>query len=237
MRTRWRTAPAGILLAFSLCAQTNPALEGSRPSGIFWRYRAPQFPPPKLENTPRLDSLVRAGNLYLSLQDAIALALENNLDIAAQRYTAPIAGTDLLRAQGGGVLRGLTLTVNELPLGVGGPGSPLLNAAAGNTLGASTVLTNVPDTFPLVGASTNLSIAGQIPLSTGPALPVYDPTLTGQLFWQQQSTPQTSSQLVGTPTFDAHTWNANLGYAQGFSPGTQFGVSFLNQFQGQTHPA
>ena len=235
MATRLAVA-AGFLLACSLYAQTGAAIEPSRPAGIFWRYKSPDFPQSPLENSSRLDSLLRAGNLYLSLQDAIALALENNLDIAAQRYTGPMARTDVQRAEGGGLLRGLTLTVNELPAGVGGPGSPLLNAAAGTTLGASTVLTNVPDTFPLVGATTNLSIAGQTPLSNGPVLPMYDPSLVGQLTWQQSSQPQSSSQLIGTPTYDTHTWNPNLIYQQGFSPGTQFQVDFLNQFQGGNSP-
>ena len=58
--------------------------------------------PVKLTNTPRLESLVRAGNLYLSVQDVIALVLENNIDIAIQRYGPPLAREVLRRAQGGG---------------------------------------------------------------------------------------------------------------------------------------
>src|SRR6266571_5208278 len=64
-------------------------------------------PPAKLTNSPRLESLVRAGNLYLSAQDVIALVLENNLDIAIQRY-GPLLGREVLRrAEGGGLLRGV----------------------------------------------------------------------------------------------------------------------------------
>src|SRR3981189_368782 len=61
--------------------------------------------PVKLTNTPRLESLVRAGNLYLSVQDVIALVLENNLDIAIQRYGPFMAQEVLRRASGGGLLR------------------------------------------------------------------------------------------------------------------------------------
>src|SRR4051812_12601582 len=56
-------------------------------------YKAREVPPPNRANSPRIDSLLRAGNLYLSLQDAIALTLENNLDIAIQRYAPLIADT------------------------------------------------------------------------------------------------------------------------------------------------
>src|ERR1700742_4844540 len=61
--------------------------------------------PAKLENTPRLESLVRGGNLYLSVQDVIALALENNIDIAVQRYGPLLAREVLRRTQGGQPLR------------------------------------------------------------------------------------------------------------------------------------
>jgi hypothetical protein len=61
--------------------------------------------PANLTNTPRLESLVRAGNLYLSVRDVIALTLENNLDIAIQRYGPYMAREVLRRADGGGLLR------------------------------------------------------------------------------------------------------------------------------------
>ena len=61
--------------------------------------------PAELTNSPRLESLVRGGNLYLSVQDVIALALENNLDIAVQRYSPFLAREVLRRAEGGGFLR------------------------------------------------------------------------------------------------------------------------------------
>ena len=82
--------------------------------------------PVDLSNSPRIQQLLRAGNIYLSLSDAIALAIENNLDIELERYTLPAADTELLRAKGGGVLRGLTYNVFEVPVGVGGPASPLV---------------------------------------------------------------------------------------------------------------
>src|SRR5881296_323039 len=68
----------------------------------------------------RIESLLRGGNLYLSLQDAIALALENNLDVELQRFGPRFVETDLLRSKGGGALRGIPLTASEPPPGLGG---------------------------------------------------------------------------------------------------------------------
>ena len=76
-------------------------------------YRRHEIGAVNLSNSNRLDSLVRAGILYLSLQDTIALALENNLDIELQRYGAQIADASLLRAKAGGLLRGTTSAVTS----------------------------------------------------------------------------------------------------------------------------
>ncbi|HUB19773.1 MAG TPA: hypothetical protein VL990_14120, partial [Acidobacteriaceae bacterium] len=56
-------------------------------------YRPSFVPPVDLHNSPRLENLIRDGKLYLSLQDAIALAIENNLDLASFRYNLPTALT------------------------------------------------------------------------------------------------------------------------------------------------
>jgi outer membrane protein len=82
---------------------------------------APYFPihvaPPVLTNSPRLDQLIQDGKLMLSLDDAVSLALENNLDIAVQRYVPWIAETDLLRAKAGGIARGIGGTGTATALG------------------------------------------------------------------------------------------------------------------------
>src|SRR5260370_21617669 len=70
----------------------------------------------QFQNSPRVHELIRAGNLYLSLQDALAIAIENNLDIELQRYILPVAATDVLRPQCGVVVRGLHYTFSELPV-------------------------------------------------------------------------------------------------------------------------
>lgn len=91
------------------------------PRGLFRSYRASSISPVDLSNSGRLESLLRAGKIYLSLQDAIALALENNLDIAAQRYGPLIAEQDLKRAKSGGLNRGISQTIQQGPASAPAP--------------------------------------------------------------------------------------------------------------------
>src|SRR5258708_37961484 len=95
--------PAGPVPQNTPITQPVPELNYSKPASHFPNPIAPYMPrhlaPPNLANTARIDSLLRDGKLYLSLNDAIVLGLENNLDIAIARYTLNIADTDILRAR------------------------------------------------------------------------------------------------------------------------------------------
>ena len=71
-------------------------------------------------NSVRLTDLVKDGKIYLSLSDAMALAIENNYDIAIARYNLDIADTDILRAKAGAVLRGVNSGVISNTLGGAG---------------------------------------------------------------------------------------------------------------------
>ncbi|MGA7157644.1 MAG: TolC family protein, partial [Acidobacteriaceae bacterium] len=83
-------------------------------------YTPTYYPEPRLSNTPRLDDLLRDGKIYLSLSDAVTLALENNYDIAIARINLDIADTDLLRARAGGSLRGVNTGIVANTLGGSG---------------------------------------------------------------------------------------------------------------------
>src|SRR5262244_780557 len=107
-----------LLTIAPIVAQTSESEAGhsSFLSRVTSPYRPHEVAPVNLSNTDRLDKLLRAGILYLSLQDTIALALENNLDIELQRYGAQITDASLLRAKAGGLLRGVTTAVTQGPL-------------------------------------------------------------------------------------------------------------------------
>src|ERR1700734_986486 len=114
--------------------------------------------PAKLTNTSRLDSLIRAGNLYLTAQDVIALALENNVDIAIQRYGPYLAREVLRRAQGGGALRDIGQPIAP------GPTSVSLEGVNVNSVG-------------LGENSSGVSCGGGIVVQYGAQPPPLDPLL------------------------------------------------------------
>jgi outer membrane protein TolC len=185
------------------------------------------------DNSRRLRELLRAGSLYLSLEDAIALAIENNLDVELQRFGMPEGDSELLRAQGGGVVRGLGFTLAEVPAGVGGPISPLVTdrAVIGNATNGTTVSANALELGVLGAQQVNYSMQGTLPQSSGTAIPIYDPYLTGQLNWSHTTTPENYFQSYGTNTLVSNAVEANAGFQQGFGTGGQVSASFDNLHQ------
>ncbi len=203
-------------------------------SSLFAQSGLPNMSRPlNFQNSARVHDLIRAGDLYLSLQDALALAIENNLDIELQRFTLPAAESDLLRARGGGVVRGLNYTVLEAPAGVGGPISQLLTnpAASGRATAGSSVSTSDIALGLLAGQQANYSMQGTIPQSTGTLVPLFDPALVGQLNWTHTTTPQANSVTTGTPALVSSSTLANVGIQQGFSSGAVAGLNFNNNRQ------
>lgn len=223
------TLPAQILiLCLSSAAQAPP--EGSGTPGL----RLPKsYPPPSFQNSPRVRDLIRAGHMYLSQADALALAIENNLDVELDRFSFRAAETDVVRASGGGLLRGVPFVVAEAPTGVGGPLSPVVTNPASSTsvTTGSTVSTNALELGALGEPQTNLSIQGTIPQSTGTPVPVFDPAFVGLLDWNHQTTPQTTTFVTGTPSLVSNLLTANAGIVQGFSSGGEVNLAFNNSRQ------
>jgi outer membrane protein len=178
-------------------------------------YFPTDYPAPRLTNTPRLDQLLRDGKVYLSLSDAVTLALENNYDIEIARINLDIADTDILRAKAGSTLRGVStgLVTNTLGgttstiTGGGGPGGTT-SATGGSGAGASGLV-----------LSTN---------GGGPLPENMDPLLTGTAEYQSQTTPESSSFLTGTSTEAQNTTTYDAQYQQGFLTGTELTVGFNN---------
>ena len=220
------------LLSFLLCAGLTAAPQppaGNQPM-------APQPPgtgrPVAFDDSQRLHDLVRAGSLYLGLQDALALAIENNLDVELDRFAVPQGDTELKRAQGGGTNRGLTYTLQEAPVGVGGPLSPLVVApATGSGPGGTSVPTNALELGVLGEPVDNYSMQGSVPQSTGTAVPIYDPAVVGQFNWLHQTTLETNPGAYGTSALVQQGFIANAGVQQGFSTGAQAAFNFDNLHQ------
>src|SRR6202166_2431721 len=218
---------AAVLLA--VIPGLGEAQTGFVRSSILRPYETKPVPPVNFQNSDRIFNLMRAGQLYLSLSDAIALALENNLDIETQRYLPRIAQTDIERAKGGGLLRGLSLLVNQPTPGIGGPNGPLLTALTASSTPAPVVNTNFSDVALITQQQNDLSVTGALPQSSGPAIPQYDPAISGLVNWAHQSTPEYNPLLTGASNWlVSNVVTGNVGFTQGFSPGTQLSMTFDN---------
>ncbi|QNI38526.1 TolC family protein [Edaphobacter sp. 4G125] len=197
----------------------DTAVDYTKPKSHFRNPIAPytsiNVPQVRLGNTPQLDQLLRDGKIYLSLADAVTLALTNNYDIEIARINLDIADTDLLRAKAGGSLRGVSTGLVQNTLGgststITGGGGP---GATSSGIGG-------------VGAG-----ASGIVLSTnggGPAPASLDPVFTGNLQYENLSQQQTTTFITGTDTLKQNTGTYNFGYQQGFMTGTQFNFTFNN---------
>jgi hypothetical protein len=186
-------------------------------------YRPASVPPPTTANSNRLESLLRAGNLYLSMQDTIALALENNLDIAIQRYGPQIAEAAVMQAEAGGFARGVNTTV--LP----GPSGATVSTS-GTTPGTNQ---NAASTSSVATAS---AIGAGVLQTSGPAIPALDPTLTGTVNWAHQTTPQTSTFITGTTSLIQQQSLSGLGIQKGFLTGTLINVGLTNSTTSSNNP-
>jgi outer membrane protein TolC len=186
-------------------------------------YRPVAEPPSSLTDSNRLDSLLRAGNLYLSMQDTIALALENNLDIAIERYGPLLADAALRKARAGSLASGVSTSV------LAGPSSATVSSSgttAGTNNSAGAISSNASSSA--VGASA-LS-------SSGPAIPVLDPMLTGGLNWGHLTTPQTSAFLTGTNSLIQNQDVGNFGIQQAFLTGTTVSLGLNNTKTASNNP-
>jgi outer membrane protein TolC len=197
-----------------------PEFDTSGFMGRFTRpYRAVDYAPIQLNNSSRLEALLRAGRIYLSLQDAIALSLENNLDIAVARYGPQIADADLLRAKAGGLLRGVPTTVQQ------GASSALSTASGGATSSGSGSSFQSSSSS---GGGTTSQSGGAVITQTGVAPLNYDPVFISYYQWGHRTSIFSNTVTTGTNalTTEAHTWDS--GFQQQFSTGTTVAAGFNN---------
>ncbi len=181
---------------------------------------APYMPrsvsPPILSNTGRIDQLLRDGKLYLSMDDAVALTLENNLDIGIARYNLNIADTDVLRARSGantffGANQGVVQ--NTPGGGVGGLGGTVGSGTGGTTAAPGGI-----------GAGTNGLVSST--LGQGVFINSFDPIVSGTIQFDRNNLLSSSSFSIPVTTQNTNSYN--FSYAQGFQTGTNLAVGFSN---------
>jgi outer membrane protein TolC len=178
----------------------------------FSQYRPSNVAELDLSNSPRLQNLIREGKLYISLQDAIALAIENNLDLASFRYNFPIAQTDYQRTKAGAQVQGVDTGIvqasaqggfsNNASSGGGGGGG---SAAAG----AGGIVTST--------------------LGAGTFVPSFDPFLTFKGYDDHLVQQQPNAFQTGVPVFKQNTIQAIANFTQNFPMGTGLQVNYEGQ--------
>jgi outer membrane protein TolC len=170
---------------------------------------------PGLSNSPRINSLLRDGKIYLSIDDAIALALENNLDLEIARYNLNIAEADLLRAKAGASILGVNTGIvqNTPGGGVGGLGGTVGSGTGGTTVAAG-------------GAGTGTNGLVSSTLGIGAPITAFDPQLTGTLQLDKSNTESTSP--FSSAALAQNTYTADFAYTQGFRWGTAMSLGFNN---------
>jgi len=231
-----------LAIAMHVSAQSQPPsapVPNSQPSSItqlsfempksrnpLKAYAPDSVPEPVLTNSPRIDQLVRDGKLYLSLKDAIELALEDNLDLAIARYNIPIADTDILRTEAGGFFRGVnTGVVQGTPGGgVGGFGTGAPGAGAGGTTGGAG------------GAGAGASGLVQSTLGTGTTVSSFDPFINLNGGVEHQTSPVANRQIYGVPSLQLNTVQVNSQLTQAFPTGTSLTFAFDNSRQTTNSP-
>ncbi len=212
--------PQGALFAQTKTARQTATgalpVSGGRPSGIFRWYREREVPSLSLENSPRLESLIRDGKLELTLADTLTLALENNLDLAVQRYIPSFAQTDVLRTQSGQAARGFSGASIPGGLSAGALGAGVSAGATGSGVGSAGGITGG-------GGAVQVGSTGN-----------FDPSLSMNFSWDRATSPLNTIQVSGVPNVTGQTTAFTSSYAQLFPTGTSYSLNLSGQRQSST---
>jgi outer membrane protein len=169
-------------------------------------------------DSPRIDKLMRAGSIYLSLRDAIALALENNLDLESSRYTPKLEESNLLRASAGQLLRNFSPTITQAPT----------SASLGVLSGASQV--NSAGGTATSGSANSGVLSGLSVTLAGSTIPNTDPYLYVAGGFYHSTAIETSTEFTGTDFFVQQFKNLVYGVQQGFWTGTTVSLGMSSVF-------
>jgi outer membrane protein TolC len=208
--------PASLLIA-------QQAIEPVAPSApVFWRpYAAPEVPDVRIANSTRLRDLIRAGKLYLSVQDAIALALENNVDIEVSRYDPILQAWNLQRRQAGGALPGVPSGATQAASVASGQGVLGSQAAAGVTAGTTTTV-----------KSTSNTLITQV----GPVTPTLDPSIQESTTFSHRTIPEPDVVVSATPVLIQNQRIYSGSLQAGFLGGGTLTASYTDHYLNENAP-
>lgn len=211
-----------VASGLAAAAETNVRVDRPQ-SSIFVRpYQATTVPPIRSANTPRLSRLIRGGTLYLTVQDAIALAIENNIDLEVQRYNPLLSEWALERAEAGGPLKGVN-TVSNSNFGV---------TAGQGVQGASSLVGSNGGNFGGRSGPAGGAVVAQI----GPVTQNLDPVYQGTYGAGHQTQPQANPFLSGVEALIDNRRIYNNSLSQGFLTGGSLTLAFNNAYLNENAP-
>jgi outer membrane protein TolC len=221
MRTRIFKFSSCVCSALVLHAQ-NASIDPVRPSAnvLIRPYLAPTVPPIRLADSPRLAELMRGGTLYLTVQDAIALALENNIDIEVARYGPILSAWNLERSEAGGALPGVPSGASQAGSVANGQGIAGSQAAAGVSGGGGVG----------TGGNTSNATISQV----GPVTQNLDPSLQEASTFSHISSPQANATQTLSSVLISNTRVYNVSWQQGFLTGGGYTLNYTDHYLNET---
>jgi outer membrane protein len=223
--------PVRPLISLTLCAclaapmfPQQIGIEPIRPQGHTYQrpYRPVEVPPVRLSNGTRMAELLRAGKLYLTAQDAIEIALENNIDIEIARYNKTASEWQLERVQAGGALAGVPSSASQAFSVAAGQGVQGSQSSAGVSGGGGNGTGN---------NSSNASVS-----QVGPVTAVLDPSVQETTTFGHQTTPQQNTTQSLTQALISNTRAFSGTYQQGFLSGGQVSASLRYNYLNENSP-
>ena len=185
-------------------------------------YFSEYVPPIRTRNSLRLQDLIRAGKLYLTAQDAIALAIENNIDIEIARYNPLIQESQVRRQEAGGALAGIPSAASRIGTVQSGQGVAGSLQAAGVSGGQN-------------GQSNNTANATVTQI--GPVTPVLDPIFQQVQTYSHRSSPQAIQRLSQTTNLISNTRNYQTAIQKGFLTGGQATLTYADSYLNENAPS
>ena len=221
-----KSVAVGLSLFYpaSMVWAQDSAIAPAAPSApaIVRPYLAPEVPPVRLANSPRLHELVRGGILYLTVQDAIALALENNIDIEVARYNPLVATWNVTRSEAGGALPGVPSNASQAGAVAAGQGVTGSQQAAGVRIAGA-------------GANRNQTVNASIQ-QVGPITQTLDPIFQEASTFSHTTTPQANVVQSVTPVLVTDTRAHSGSFQQGLLTGGSINVTYSQNYLNENSP-
>lgn len=207
-----------VACSLSLALAQPPSIEALRPKGRFVKrpYEPVEVPPVRLMDSARLQNLIRGGVLYLTAQDAVALALENNIDVEVARYNPLISAWNLERSEAGGALPGVPGGASQVGSVASGQGVAGSQAAAGVSGGGG---------GGGGGAVGNASVS-----QVGPVTQNLDPLFQESNFFSHTTTVESNTRQSVLQNLIANSRAYSSSWQQGFLTGGGFTASYSDHY-------